>query len=31
VDENDALLIAGFNFEGQLAAALEISRQAFEI
>lgn len=31
VDENDALLIAGFNFEGQLAVALEISRQAFEI
>ncbi len=31
VDKHDALLIAGFNYEGQLAAALEISRQAFDV
>lgn len=30
VNENDELLLAGFNYEGQLAAALEISRKPFQ-
>ncbi|WP_373319383.1 YojF family protein [Staphylococcus americanisciuri] len=30
VNDNDELLLAGFNYDGQLAAALEISHRPFE-
>ena len=31
VNENNEFLIAGFNYEGQLAATIEISKQPFTI
>ena len=31
VNDNGEFLLAGFNYEGQLAAALEISTQPFEV
>ncbi|MBU0436774.1 YojF family protein [Staphylococcus succinus] len=31
VNENGEFLLAGFNYEGQLAAALEISTQPFQV
>lgn len=31
VNENDEFLLAGFNYEGQLAAALEISTTPFKV
>ena len=31
VNENNEFLIAGFNYEGQLAATIEISKQPFNI
>ena len=31
VNEHDEFLIAGFNYEGQLAAALQISERPFNL